>query len=129
MSIEEHNIVEETISESAARIIREVSPDISEETAAQIVDALLENMLLADVKEFNDYLIQVGQWQQRAKEGWIEEWGTRQDDEPEFVTPVIWDSFEQARDVAKEDPTGSTRVMYRKVKPWDVLSYSDGTDI
>ena len=129
MSIEDHNIVEETISETAIRIIREIAPEIPEETATRITDALFENMLLADVNELNDYLTQVAQWQQRAKEGWVEEWGTRHDEEPEFISPVVWESFEQARDVAKEDPTGGTRVLYRKVKPWVALSYSDGTDI
>lgn len=129
MSIEDHNIVEETISETAIRIIREIAPEIPEETATRITDALFENMLLADVNELNDYLTQVAQWQQRAKEGWVEEWGTRHDEEPEFISPVVWESFEQARDVAKEDPTGGTRVLYRKAKPWVALSYSDGTDI
>lgn len=129
MSIEDHNIVEETISETAIRIIRGIAPEIPEETATRITDALFENMLLADVNELNDYLTQVAQWQQRAKEGWVEEWGTRHDEEPEFISPVVWESFEQARDVAKEDPTGGTRVLYRKAKPWVALSYSDGTDI
>ena len=129
MSIEDHNIVEETVSETAIRIIREIAPEIPEETATRITDALFENMLLADVNELNDYLTQVAQWQQRAKEGWVEEWGTRHDEEPEFISPVVWESFEQARDVAKEDPTGGTRVLYRKAKPWVALSYSDGTDI
>ena len=129
MSIEEHNIVEETLHEAAVRVITEARPEINEEVAFEIADALFENLLLADANDFNDYLIQVAQWQQRAKEGWTEEWGTRQDDEPEFITPVIWDSFEQARDAAREDSTGSTRVMYRKVKPWETLSYSDGSDI
>ena len=129
MSIEDHNIVEETISETAIRIIRGIAPEIPEETATRITDALFENMLLADVNELNDYLTQVAQWQQRAKEGWVEEWGPRHDEEPEFISPVVWESFEQARDVAKEDPTGGTRVLYRKAKPWVALSYSDGTDI
>lgn len=129
MSIEEHSVVEETLHEAAVRIIMVVRPEIDENTAFEIADALFENLLLADVSEFNDYLIQVAQWQQRASEGWVEEWGTRQDDEPEFITPVIWDSFEQARDVAAEDSTGSTRVMVRRVKSWETVSFSDDSDI
>lgn len=129
MSIEEHNIVEETIQEAAVRIIQDTAPDVSEEVASRIAEELFENMLLADVRELNDYLIQVSQWQQRAKEGWVEEWGTKQQDEPDFLPPVVWDSFEEARAAASEDESGATDVLVRKVKPWDVVSYSNGSDI
>lgn len=57
----------------------------------------------------------------QEEENRVKEWGTRQDDEPDSIPPVLWDSLEEAKAAAIEDKTGSTKVVRRKEQTWEVL--------